>query len=141
MSERNVELHRRFFEAYNARDTETLISYCDPGIEFHSVFAAAGGSVYHGHHGMRRLHQDFQEVWGNEIRFDAEAYFDLGDSTLVTGRLLGRGQHSGVNVAIVGAQVAKWRNGLMVYAKGYDRSAEALRDLGLTEDELEPIEP
>jgi hypothetical protein len=29
----------------------------------------------------------------------------------------------------------------MVHAKGYDHPEEALRDLGVSEDELEPIEP
>jgi ketosteroid isomerase-like protein len=141
MSESNVELHRRWFEAYNARDTEALIAYCDPGIVFHSVFAAAGGAVYHGHDGMRQLHQDFRDVWGDEIRFEPEAYHELGDHTLALGVLHGRGRQSGIEVSITGAHVARWRGGLMVYAKGYDHTEDALRDLGASEDELEPIDP
>jgi ketosteroid isomerase-like protein len=141
MSKRNIVLYRRWFEAYNARDTEALVEYCDPDIEFHSVFAVAGGAVYHGHDGMRKLHQDFRDVWGDEIRFDPEAYFDLGDHALVFGLLHGRGRHSGVEVAMAGAQVVRWRDGLMVYAKGYAQRADALSDLGVSEDELERIDP
>src|ERR1700704_6841450 len=118
MSERDVELHRRWFEAYNARDTEALIAYCDPDIVLHSVFAAAVGGVYHRHDGLRSWHRDMQDVWGNEIRFDPEAYYDLGEHTLVVGVMRGRGKHSGVEVAMPGAQVARWRRGLMVHAKG-----------------------
>jgi ketosteroid isomerase-like protein len=140
-SERNAELHRRWFEAYNARDTEALLAYCDPEIVFHSVFAQAGGAVYHGHDGMRKLHQDFREAWGDEIRFDADAYFEHADHTLVFGVLQGRGRHSGVDVTMTGVHVARWRGGLMVYAKGYDNREDALSDLGVTEDELEPIAP
>jgi hypothetical protein len=36
MSGRNVELHRRVIEAFNARDIEWLIALCDPGVEWNS---------------------------------------------------------------------------------------------------------
>ena len=39
------------------------------------------------------------------------------------------------------AQVLRWRDGLIVYAKGYTRREDALRDLGVSEDELEPVAP
>ena len=141
MSQENVDLHRRWFEAYNARDIEALIAYCDPGIEFHSVFAAVGGALYHGHDGMRRWHRDIQDVWGEEISIEPEAYFDLGDRTLVFALLHGRGQGSGAEVAIAGAQVARWRDGRMVYVKAYANKDDALGDLGISEDALEPIAP
>jgi ketosteroid isomerase-like protein len=141
MSERNIEHWRRWFDAYNARDTEALLEYCDPHIEFHSVFAVAGGAVYHGRDGMRKLHQDFRDVWGDVIRFEPEAYFDLGERALVFGLLHGRGGHSGVDVGMAAAQVTRWRDGLMVYAKGYAHREDALSDLGLSAGELEPIEP
>jgi hypothetical protein len=39
------------------------------------------------------------------------------------------------------AQVARWRDGLLVYVKGYADREDALSDLGVSEDELEPIYP
>jgi ketosteroid isomerase-like protein len=141
MSERKIELWRRWFEAYNERDTDTTIEYCDPDIVFHSVFAVAGGGIYHGHDGMRELHQDFRDVWGDEVRFEPEAYFDLGEHALVFGVLHGRGHHSEVEVEVAGAQVTRWRGGLMTYAKGYAHREDALKELGVTEDELKPIAP
>ena len=51
MSQENVELHRRAIEAFNSHDVEAFIALCDPSIEAHSVFAAVGGAVYHGHDG------------------------------------------------------------------------------------------
>ena len=54
MSERNIELVRRYIAAFNARDVEAAIALCDPSIEYHSVFAGAvTGAVYHGHDGVR----------------------------------------------------------------------------------------
>jgi ketosteroid isomerase-like protein len=116
MSERNIEQYRRWFEAYNAHDIERLISTANPSIELHSVFALAGGAVYHGHEGMRKLDQDLGDVWGDDIRLDPERYLDLGDQVLVLGLLRGRGGQSGVDVTMAGAHVTRWRDGLLVYA-------------------------
>jgi hypothetical protein len=79
MSKRNVELTRRFFEAYNAHDIEAFIACFDPSAEFHSVFAAVGGMVYHGHDGLREYFRDMVDTWGDEIRADPEAYFDVAE--------------------------------------------------------------
>jgi hypothetical protein len=39
------------------------------------------------------------------------------------------------------AQVARWRDGLCVLFKGYGQREDALSDLGVGEDDLEPIAP
>jgi ketosteroid isomerase-like protein len=141
MSERNVDLHRRNMDAYNARDIEAWIALADPQIEFHSTFAAVGGAVYHGHDGLRRYFRDIDNVWGAETRLEAEAFFDLGENTLVFQVLHGRGRNSGAQVAMPVALVVRWRNEMAVYMKGYARRLDALRDLGVSESELEPIAP
>ncbi|TMK97607.1 MAG: nuclear transport factor 2 family protein [Actinobacteria bacterium] len=141
MSEDNVELLRRWIDAFNARDIEALIAYSDPSIELHSVFAAVGGAIYRGHDGMRRWHRDLEDAWGEEIRLEPESYFDLGEHVLSFYVYHARGQHSEAGVAMPAASVSRWRNGLMVYVKVYTDRANALRDLGLSEDELEPAAP
>jgi hypothetical protein len=141
MSERNVELHRRVLDAYNARDVEAMIEYCDPSIECYSVFVAVGGAVYHGHDGVRRWHRDLEDAWGDEIRVLPERYFDLGEHTLSFYVMHGRGLHSGAEVAMPIAQVFRWCDGLVVYWKAYAHREDALRGLGVSEHELEPIEP
>jgi ketosteroid isomerase-like protein len=140
VSHQNVELLRRVLEAYNARDIEGFIAYCDPDIEFHSAFSAVGGADYHGHDGLRMWHRDVSDVWGGETRVELEAYFDLGEQTLAFYLLHGRGQRSGLAVAMPVALVTRWRKGLIVYVKGYAHR-DALSELGVTEDSLEPIEP
>jgi hypothetical protein len=70
MSKRNVELSRRYIEAFNSRDIEAFIAYCDPRIEFHSVWAVVGGAIYHGHNGLRSWHRDLEDAWGGGIRLD-----------------------------------------------------------------------
>jgi ketosteroid isomerase-like protein len=141
MSHENVERLRRVIDAYNGRDIEAFIAYCDPRIEFQSAFAAVGGEVYDGHDGLRRWHRDVEDVWGDAVRVEPETYFDLGEHTLIWYVLHGRGRHSGVEVAMPVALVARWRDGLIVYLKAYAHREDALSDLGVFEDVLEPIDP
>jgi ketosteroid isomerase-like protein len=141
VSEENVELHRRGVEAYNAHDIEAFIALCDPSIEGHSLFAAVGGVFDHGHDGLRRWFRDVEDAWGDETRMEPEAYFDLGENTLVFLVLHGHGRQSGAEVAMPVAQVCRWRDGLCVYFKGYANREDVLRDLDVSEDALEPIAP
>jgi ketosteroid isomerase-like protein len=141
MAERNVELWRRFNAAFNTRDFDAYIGYFDPDVELESAFSAVGGAVYHGHDGLRRWQRDFDDAWGDEIRVEVEAYFDLGEHTLAFSVLRGRGRQSGAEVEMPITTVLRWRSGLIVYFKSYAHREQALRDLGVTEDELERIEP
>jgi ketosteroid isomerase-like protein len=141
MSHENVELLRRVIDAYNARDVEGFIAYCDPSIELESAFAAVGGAVYRGHDGLRTFFQDFEDAWGGVVRVEPEAYFDLGEQTLAFYVLHGRGRHSGVEVAMPNALVARWSDDLIVYLKAYAHREDALSDSAVSEDALQPIEP
>jgi ketosteroid isomerase-like protein len=57
------------------------------------------------------------------------------------GVLHGRGRQSGADVEMPYAAVARWRDGLIVHQKAYVHREDALRDLGVSEDALEPIAP
>ena len=141
MSERNVELHRCVYEAFNSRDVEAFIAYCDPKIELHSGLTMPGGAIYHGHDGVRRWHRDVEEAFGDEIRVEPEAYFALGERTIGFHILRGRGRQSGVEVTGPYAHVFTWHEGALFHFKGYPRREDALTDLGISEDALEPIAP
>jgi ketosteroid isomerase-like protein len=141
VSDRNIDLHRRSVGAFNARDVEMFISLCDPQIELHSTVTVPGGAVYHGHDGVRRWHRDLEDGWGDELRIEPEAYFELGEHTITFHVLQGRGRQSGADVAMPAAHLCRWRNGRIVYFKGYAQKLDALRDLGVSEDALEPIAP
>jgi ketosteroid isomerase-like protein len=140
MSQENVERHRRLADAFNALDVEGFIALCDPKIELYSAMAAVGGAVYNGHDGVRRWLRDIEEVW-SQFRVVSEAYFDLGEYTIAFNVLDGRAQQSGVEVAMPYATVMRWRDDLIVYFKAYAHREDALTDLGVTEDALEPIAP
>ena len=94
-----------------------------------------------GHEGARRWQRDLEESWGGEFRVEPEAFFDLGDDTLVFGVLTGVEGQSGAAVAMPAAGVATWRDGLCISHKAYADREAALREAGVTEDALEPIDP
>jgi ketosteroid isomerase-like protein len=142
MSQQNVELHRRVAEAFNARDVEAMLPFTDPDVEYQPVLAQVGGvSVYRGHDGLRSWFKDFEEVWGDQIRIEPEAYFDLGEQTVLFYVLRGRGKRSGAEVTMQFTQVVRWRDNRIIYSKVFTDRDEALRDLGVSEDTLEPIDP
>ena len=141
MSAENVELHRRSVDAFNTRNVEMFVAFCDPQIELHSSVTVPGGGRYDRHDGVRRWYRDLAEGWGEELRIDPEAYFDLGEQTITFHLLRGRGQQSGANVAMAAAHLCRWRDGLIVYFKGYAHRGEVLHELGVSLDDLERVDP
>jgi ketosteroid isomerase-like protein len=141
MSEGDIELARAFTDAFNAHDVEALIACCDPDVELHSTFAAVGGTTYRGHDGMRTWHRDLEEAWENQIRSEPEAFFDLGEHTLTFTVLHARGKQSGADVVLPIAAVSRSHGGRLVYYKAYIHREDALRDLGVSEEALQPITP
>jgi ketosteroid isomerase-like protein len=137
----NVDLHRRAVEAFNRHDADAAAALGDPEIEFHSPMTTPGGEVYRGRDGVRRWFRDLEEVWGEELRLEPEADFDVGEQTMSFHVLRGRGRQSGAQVAMPGAAVARWQNGLAVYWRIYASREDALTDLGVSQDALEPIDP
>jgi hypothetical protein len=105
----------------------------------HRVFG--GGRGLPRADGLRRFLRDFEDAWGDNIGLEPEAYFDLGEHTLAFHMLHGSGSHSGANVAMPVAHVLRWRDGLAIYFKAYAHREDALSDLDISEDELEPIDP
>ena len=140
MSSENVDRFRRTVEAFNARDIEAFIVHFDPDVEFHSSFAGID-AVYRGHEGLRSWHRNLEEAWAGEIRSEPEAYFDLGEHTLVLSVLRSRGRQSGAEVQTADVLVARWRDGRIDHMKSYGSKAEALRGLGVPENTLDPISP
>jgi ketosteroid isomerase-like protein len=138
MPSRNVDVAREFTDAFNAGDIDSLVACCDPEIEFHSTFAAVSGATYRGHEGMRQWYRDVIEAW-EEIRSTPEAFFDLREHVLVFTLIGGRGRQSGIEAEVPIAAVARVRDGLIVEYWAYTDRADALRYLGVTEGELEPV--
>ena len=120
--------------AYNERGVEAMLEYIDPEFE---VTVPPSLSVepdtYRGHEGMRHYFESFADVM-DEVRFEAQAFFDAGDKVVADTRLMTRGRETGLEVEQHVVQVWTVRDGLAVWAEVYPTKAEARRAVGL-EDE------
>jgi SnoaL-like domain len=142
VSHQNVELHRGIYAAFNARNIEAMIALCHPAMEFYSRFVEVGGvTVYRGHDGMREWNRGFEEVWGDDVRIEPDAYFDLGERTLAYATIRARGRQSGLETTMELFQTLSWEDGLCRVLKSHGGQEEALADLGVSENELDRIDP
>src|SRR6266542_3314292 len=103
MSQENVEVIRRSYEAFNARDWDRTIELWDSDGEWKPAMAAAvEGKVYRGHAEIRRYYDDLLESFA-EVRAEDPEFRDLGDRVLVLYRLIVRGRDSDIAIDQPGA--------------------------------------
>jgi ketosteroid isomerase-like protein len=97
MSEENVALVRRAYEALNAGDVEGLVSLCDPGFELDMEERVFNPATYRGHDGIRRFYGEVREVW-EEFRWDPEELIASEDHVVALLHAHGRGRGSGLEI-------------------------------------------
>lgn len=126
-----MELVRRAFDAFAARDVAAALAIVDEDVEFLPVTAnlTTGGVPYRGHEGVRRYLQDVARVWDDLHVYPTE-YRDVGDTIVALGRIHGRG--GGMIIDRPTGWVWRCRNGKIVFGRVYASHEEALRaaDLG-----------
>jgi ketosteroid isomerase-like protein len=130
MSQENVELHYRLGNAFNRRDLDAFLALVDPKVEFISYVVTMEGT-YRGHDGIRRWWQDLFEVFP-DWKVEAEVR-DLGDLTLMHGRLRGQGATSGAPFERPYWAAVEWRDEQVVWWSAFGSEAEALDAVGLRE--------
>jgi ketosteroid isomerase-like protein len=77
-----------------------------------------------------RMRQTMELVW-SDFRVEADDFIDAGDTILVTGRIVGRGRGSGVDVAGHVFMVWTFRDGLAVRQQWFQEREQALQAGGL----------
>ncbi len=97
MSQENVEVVRRSFEAFNARDIDELVTLFAEDCELLPFRAQLEGNVYRGHEGLRRFAREGDEDW-KAYRIDPVEFHDRGDRVAVIGRLRALGHASSVEI-------------------------------------------
>ena len=131
MSEENVELVRRTYEAVNSGDSDAVVSYFHPEIEFHAYPRSPGG-VYHGRQAVREY---IESVWEHleSVRVEVDELLDAGDQVVVVTTqhpVPKRGQRE---MTAHLAEVYTVRDGLLAERRPYSTRNEALEAAGLSE--------
>jgi hypothetical protein len=102
----------------------------DDDIESVPRAAAIEGGSYHGHVGTRRWWENLLDVFP-DFTIDVGEVRDLGDLTVATLRLRGRGAGSDAPTEEPIWLVLRWRRGKCVWWRTFRTLAEALEAVGL----------
>jgi ketosteroid isomerase-like protein len=132
--EENVELVRAAWEAWERGDTDVVLSFIDPDVEWLTAIdrgLGRAGSVYHGHTGMREL-WNLWRVEFDDFSIQPDAIRDLGDERILSlAHWQFRGRASGVMVESQLALLMTVRDGKIVRSEDYLSHEEALKAVGL----------
>jgi ketosteroid isomerase-like protein len=134
MSQENVEVVRRAFEAFSRAGLDALLEYVHPDAEY-DVSAAIGpyAGIYYGRAAIRNLLADYFETW-ESVRLEPEDFIEVDeDRVVVPFRLHARGEGSGAEVEAQMTQVWTVRDGKAVRVAAYNDRTEALEAVGLSE--------
>jgi ketosteroid isomerase-like protein len=131
MSQENVEVVRRMWEAFLGDDPGSGLSFCDPEIEWDGT-NLPDGKIARGHEAIVEHAMRWAEMW-DDWRMEPERFIDAGgDQVILVFRELGRSE-SGLQLDERHAELYTVRGGKIVYRKGFSDPDEALEAAGLRE--------
>ena len=158
MSQENVEIVRRLYEAFETRDNVSPFEFYDPEIEWYPGVPDVGFEpVYRGHDGVREFWRSFLASWesiefrldelidaGDEVvaliwevwtewRVTAERFIDVGDKVVTIETIRGRGRGSGVETEGRYASIWTLQHGRVTRVEVGLDPQEALKAVGLEE--------
>ena len=135
MSQENVEIVRRGWEAWIRGDLDALFALFDPAVEWDTTNFEGWPEegLYHGHDGVRRFMEEWLASWD---RYEAgvEEYLDArGERVIVLCWQQGFGPGSDVPVHMDFAQICSVKDGLVTRIEAWSDRAKALAAAGLRE--------
>ena len=137
MSEENVEVVRRIYEAAARRDVEAVLALYDTEVAFDNTHAPHGGlirrGVFRGHEGLRAFYREYMEAW-EYLSEDLEELIDAGEHVISIQTTRARGRASGAvveNLHMPGVWTI--RDGKVIRVVWLATREEALEAAGLRE--------
>jgi len=134
MSQENVDLFRRGYEAFARGDLDAVVELMHPEIEAHDPPEVPDAAIYRGREAVRRDWEQTSELF-EDFSIDVEKSFDRGDELVVFLRFRGRGRESDAEVEAPMAHVWTFRDGKAVRLRQFLDRAEALEAVGLSEQD------
>ncbi len=133
MSQENVEVLSAVYERWGRGDFWTPEIF-DPDVEVVWSPDMPDVGAYHGHAGLEKGLREWFSAW-DVVRLEAEELIAIdADRVLVLVSAYGRGQGSGIEVAVRDyAHCWTMRGGRAVKLVGYTKRVDALRAVGLEE--------
>jgi ketosteroid isomerase-like protein len=137
VSEENVEVVRRVYEAATRGATDTVLELYDADVEWdvsRSPYRALmGRAAYRGHDGLRGFFRDYNDPWA-VIADECEELIDGGDRVISVVSTRARGRASGADVETT-YQAGVWTlaQGKIIHVAWFSTRSEALEAAGLSE--------
>jgi ketosteroid isomerase-like protein len=131
MSQENVEIVRRNYEAFGRGDVHAAFEDFAPDFELDMSRAIGTDRGVYSLNQFRRLSEEFLEAW-ETVQVRADELIDAGEHVVMpfTNRLRGR---DGIEVQARGTWLCTIRDGLIVRICLYQEVQEALEAAGLRE--------
>ena len=131
MSQENVEIVRRVYDALSQGDFERALEDAEPDFEWMPPEQDIQGPVQ-GAESLRRFLKDQNEAF-EDFRVEAEELKEHGDQVLALIRVRGRGRASGVEFDIRAATLWTFRGGRLIRGQVFPERENALEAAGLRE--------
>ena len=131
MSKENVEIVRACFEAWNARDMDTLRALYDPDIVLRTVEDWPEPGPYIGREAVMRFYGHLRETWDADTNEPVSDFIDVSDHVVV--RYIWRGAGQGPDMNMELTLTFTLRKGRIFYMEFFWDHAEALEAVGLKE--------
>ncbi|HYI35344.1 MAG TPA: nuclear transport factor 2 family protein [Thermoleophilaceae bacterium] len=134
MSQENVEIARRAYEAWNQGEYEEFFAAIDPEIE---LVLPEGGMTAGAHRGLQAMRQFLESYVESfeDFRWEPEEFFEAGDQVVTFLRVSGRGRGSGVELTVRPVHLLTIHGGRLQRVEAFperDRRA-VLKAVGLAE--------
>jgi ketosteroid isomerase-like protein len=126
MSQENVEIVRRSYEAFNSRNLDVIGNLLHPDFELDlSNSMGFDRGNYLGEGGLERFFESYWDAF-ESISIEAEKLIGTGDAIVAVVRARGRGKGSGAEVDARGPHLWKFQDGKIVGLALYEHLDEAL---------------
>jgi ketosteroid isomerase-like protein len=125
MSEENVEVFKRWAEAWNRDDFDAWIDLLDPEVQWFTLV-----EVFRGHAGARQAWEGLKGDIQPRVRIDD--FYDLGESVLTLGEVMTVGQRTRLSFSSEFAQLVRFRDGKIANLRDFSSHTAALEAAGLS---------
>jgi uncharacterized protein len=134
MSQENVEIVRRAYEAWNAGDFDAAAELLSAGMEWQMPPNLPETDTWRSKAEVERGLENFMESW-KELRAEVQDLIDAGDRVVALVRFRGRSAVTGLELRGVSVDAAVWtvRDGKLAKVEMYGGTQEALEAAGLLE--------
>jgi uncharacterized protein len=134
MSEENVEIMRKGFEALRRGGVDALVDFIHPEFEAESPpELSVEPQTYRGPEGIRAWFAGFDDAV-EDVRLEPEEFIDAGERVVVPVRLAVKGRESGIEAEQRLVQVWTLRDGRAIRIEAYADKSSALAAVGLSEE-------